>query len=302
MKVVWEGSFFKWHSLAHVNRELAARLAKLKGVDAIAPDDRDRRNALVFPHGMELKKLAKKLKAPSLMVRHAYPPNFGAHNGPVVLMQPWEFFRAPKEWVDAVRHGLVDELWCNSNFTRNNYIRSGVPPELVHVLPLGYDESVFHPGQAPSPGEKDEEPEFKFLYLGGTIERKGIDVLMRAFLAEFRREEPVRLIVKDTGTKHVYIHLNQKDCILKVVEDPSAPRVTYLEEDPLRGRWRIWCDRATVSHSPIAAKGSASPFWRRWPADWRRSPPMADRQTTSCSIPAAGRSRAKESRLTQCQG
>ncbi|MCC7434219.1 MAG: glycosyltransferase [Methanoregulaceae archaeon] len=232
MKVVWEGSFFVWHSLAHVNRELASRLAKLKSVDAIKPSERDLGSALVFPGGKQLKSLVKSVKGPALSIRHAFPPNFTPNDGPVVLMQPWEFLRAPEEWVQAVRQGAVQELWCNSNFTRNAYVQSGVPAERVRVLPLGFDERVFNVEQPRTPYDPGSDgAEFTFLYVGGTIERKGIDILMRAFLEEFRRSDPVRLIVKDSGTKHVYIHNNQREPILKVVNDPNAPRVTYIEDD-----------------------------------------------------------------------
>lgn len=229
MRTIWEGSFYIWHSLAHVNRELASRLAKLGAVDAILPIDRDRTPALVYPHGRELKKLEKKVKGPSLVVRHAFPPNFCPHNGPVILMQPWEFLRAPAEWVDQVNGNNVAELWVNSHFTRNSFILSGARPEKVHVLPLGFDATVFSKeGSRAVVGEPDE---FKFLFTGGTIERKGVDMVMRAFLAEFRREEPVRLVVKDTGSKHVYLHNNQQSAIRQVADDPRAPRVTCLDED-----------------------------------------------------------------------
>jgi len=229
MKTVWEGSFFIWHSLAHVNRELASRLANLKAVQGIVPHERDLSGALVYPHGKQLRALAKAVKGPKITVRHAFPPNFSPHDGPVVLMQPWEFLRAPKEWVDAVNSGQVDELWCNSNFTRNCYVLSGVQPHRVRALPLGYDDKIFTPEGRRADAE--DEAEFRFLYVGGTIERKGIDILMRAFLAEFRRQDPVRLIVKDTATKTAYVHNNQSEPILKVVNDPNAPHVEYLDGD-----------------------------------------------------------------------
>ena len=229
MKAVWEGSFYAWHSLAHVNRELGARLGTRKVVNGIAPNDAPGSHRQTFPHAEALKRLEKSVKGESLRIRHSFPPNLSRHAGPVVLMQPWEFLEAPAEWVQAVRNGRVAELWCNSNFTRNVYVQSGVPAQNVRMLPLGYDAEVFKPdGPVAQIGEPDE---FKFLYVGGTIDRKGIDVLMRAFLAEFRRSDPVRLIVKDTGTRHVYIHNNQSEPIKRAASDSNAPRITYLDDD-----------------------------------------------------------------------
>lgn len=257
MRTVWEGSFFVWHSLAQVNRELAFQLGKLGAIDAIAALDRDKSGALVFPHGKDLKKLDKKVKGSSLRVRHTFPPNLAPSEQPFILMQPWEFLRAPNEWANAVAGDAVAELWVNSHFTRNSYVLSGAPADKVKVLPLGFDPSVFKPeGSRWSVGE---EGEFRILYCGGTIERKGIDVLMRAYLAEFTRSEPVRLIIKDTGSRHVYIHNNQLPEIRKFVAEPSAPRISLIEDDLSPADLAAMMRSCHVVAQPYRAEGFCLP-------------------------------------------
>ncbi len=259
----WQGSFFIWHSLAHVNRELASRLLASGAIQGIIPSERDLAHALVYPHGKQLKKKVKKPAGSSLTIRHSFPPDFGPHEGPLVIIQPWEFLRAPAEWVDQFSSSNVTELWVYSNFIRNNYILSGVPPHKVRVLPLGYDDSVFKPKTESSDrtagGLLPDEDEFRILYVGGTIERKGIDILMRAFLAEFRQSDRVRLVVKDTGTQHVYIHNNQSEPIRKVVEDPRAPRVTYITDDLPPARLADLMQACDVIAHPYRAEGFCLP-------------------------------------------
>lgn len=222
--ISWEGSFYAWHSLAHVNRELVSRLARRGVVQNIVPHDRWTEE-IEPPHYHFLKELEGRFEKVDLTIRHSFPPNLASGQSELVLMQPWEFLRAPTLWVDAVRGKLVRELWVNSEFTRSSYVQSGAPPEKVRVMPLGFDDSVFHAS------EHAPEGQFRFLYVGGTIERKGIDILMHAYLAEFRRFENVKLVIKDTGSRHVYAHANHVASIQDVANDPGAAQVELITED-----------------------------------------------------------------------
>jgi len=58
-----------------------------------------------------------------------------------------------------------------------SYIRCGIPEQKVHVRPLGVNESIYFPATAPK--KLDLIPAtFRFLFVGGTIIRKGIDTLL----------------------------------------------------------------------------------------------------------------------------
>jgi len=115
-------------------------------------------------------------------------------------MQPWEYGSLPKAWLPMLRR--VDEVWAYSRSVRDCYLEAGVPPERVHVIPLGVDPEVFRPGLAPlalPPG-----PDVRFLFVGGTIFRKGIDLLLSAFARAFQPSDGVGLVIKDMGTKSFY--------------------------------------------------------------------------------------------------
>jgi len=76
---------------------------------------------------------------------------------------------------------------------RDCYLEAGVAPGRVHVIPLGVDPEVFRPGLAPlalPPG-----PDLRFLFVGGTIFRKGIDLLLSAFARAFKPSDGVGLVI-----------------------------------------------------------------------------------------------------------
>src|SRR5205085_1907080 len=107
-----------------------------------------------------------------------------------VVVQPWEFGSLPKDWLGPLRD-QADEAWVHSRAVRDCYVQSGVPADRVHLIPLGVDPAVFRPDAAaldlPGAGR------FRFLFVGGTIWRKGIDLALEAFAREFGPDEPVTL-------------------------------------------------------------------------------------------------------------
>ena len=70
----------------------------------------------------------------------------------------------------------VDEVWAYSSPVRDCYLATGVPPDRVHLVPLGVDAGRFRPGLDPYPLATRKR--VKFLFVGGTIFRKGFDVLL----------------------------------------------------------------------------------------------------------------------------
>lgn len=224
-----EGAFFVHHSLAHVNRELAVALEELGWEVAVCPIEEDRQDSTV-PHYERLLSMTGRCESADVVLRHAFPPDLSHCDLPLAVMQPWEFFAAPDEWVRASRT-TADELWCNSSFSRSSFVRSGADPATTFALPLGFDPHVFSPQVTARGKPNDDLEEFRFIYVGGTIGRKGIDVLLNAYLNEFQREEPVRLVVKDTGTRHVYRHNNHAAECRRVENDDRLARLTYFDAD-----------------------------------------------------------------------
>jgi glycosyltransferase involved in cell wall biosynthesis len=191
VSVAWEGEFEELHSLALVNRAVCRELV-CRGHDV-------RR---IEAHARVLNARRDDGATPALMhVRHQWPPKMERPlEGKWVLMQPWEFGSIPKGWLPML--GRVDEVWAYSRYVRDCYLDAGVPPERVQIIPLGVDPEVYRPGVERL--HLSAGAEFRFLFVGGTIFRKGIDVVLKAFGRAFQPGDGIGLVVKDMGSKSFY--------------------------------------------------------------------------------------------------
>ena len=207
VRVAWEGDPHGLHSLAIVNRALCCALLE-RGHDLGLIWDSSHAGVTAESEGVVLdERLAARVgRRPvggpaQVTVRHQWPPRLDPPGeGRCVLMQPWEFGSLPKAWLRALHE--VDEIWAYSRSTRDCYLEAGVPEGRVRVIPLGVDPEIFKPAQAPlvlPPG-----PGFRFLFVGGTIFRKGIDVLLAAFERAFQAGDDVGLVIKEMGSKSFY--------------------------------------------------------------------------------------------------
>jgi GT2 family glycosyltransferase/glycosyltransferase involved in cell wall biosynthesis len=229
--VAWEGSFLDFGSLSHVNRELTRELSGSKQIRLQCVNHPASQNGAATPK--ELKKLAATLaaKAPAdtqVTIRHAWPPNWQRPaQGKLVVIQPWEFGSLPQEWVEQSKN--VDEFWVPSNYVRRVYMDSGIKPGKVRVVPNGIDPERFHPGATPR--KLTTTKAFKFLFVGGTIPRKGIDVLLQAFLKTFAASDDVALIIKDFGGNTIYKGQTWGERIAEIQRRPNAPEIIYLDNE-----------------------------------------------------------------------
>jgi hypothetical protein len=103
-----------------------------------------------------------------------------------------------------------------------------MPADRTFVLPWGVDPAIYHAGVTPA--DVGSESTFVFLFVGGTIWRKGIDTLIDAYLAEFTRADDVALIVKAFGSKTFYVDQNAAGRIVGLTKRTDVPIVRYSEE------------------------------------------------------------------------
>lgn len=86
----------------------------------------------------------------------------------------------------------IDSLWTGSNFCYERFVKVGIPKEKVEVFSVGVDTELFSPYVPPL---IKNEKKFVFGNVCGWSERKGISVLLNAFLKEFDRIEDVTLAI-----------------------------------------------------------------------------------------------------------
>ena len=225
-KVQWVGSFLDAGSLSHVNREMTQALASSEKVTI----NRVNCGAETSPAFKDLaKEISKTVTADAAVtVRHAWPPNWTRpKSGKFVAVQPWEFGSLPEQWVKDLAN--VDEAWVPTEYVRNVYVDSGVPASKVFVVPNGVDTKKFHPQVAPM--ALATEKKFKFLFVGGTIYRKGPDVLLKAYLEAFTSTDDVCLVIKDFGGKSVYAGQTFEAKIRAAQALPNSPEILYLNDE-----------------------------------------------------------------------
>jgi glycosyltransferase involved in cell wall biosynthesis len=73
--------------------------------------------------------------------------------------------------------------------------------------------------------------QFRFLFVGGTIWRKGIDVLLKGYCSAFTRADDVCLVIKEMGANSFYKGQCAGETIARLQEYPGAPEVLYLTEE-----------------------------------------------------------------------
>ena len=232
LRVVWEGSQFVYHSLALVNRELCIGLADHSDVElSLIPYEHHQFDAAADPDRLQLiaDRMYRPLSKPAeFHVRHLWPPNFEPPSeGHWIMIQPWEYGALPEEWIEPLQ-SKVDEIWAYTRYVRNVYISSGIPGAKVHVIPLGVDYGQFHP-RAPLLS-LDTKKQFKFLFVGGTIGRKGIDVLLGAYAEAFSSADDVCLVIKDMGAESFYKGQDAARLIESLKKDPASPEIVFLSE------------------------------------------------------------------------
>ena len=100
----------------------------------------------------------------------------------------------------------------------------------IEVLSWGYDRDEFHPRVPPV--LLADAGRFVFLHLGAASRRKGIDVLLRAYLAEFSDTDDVVLVIKEAlrhPTYEPWLHAVQRRFLAG--QRPSAARVRWIHRD-----------------------------------------------------------------------
>jgi glycosyltransferase involved in cell wall biosynthesis/tetratricopeptide (TPR) repeat protein/predicted O-methyltransferase YrrM len=230
LAVTWEGALEELHSLALVNRQICGQLIARGHEVSVLP--RTSAPGPGLPPLPAPPSLTARFRAPlnrpcTAHVRHAWPPDFRPPpSGHWVLVQPWEFGSLPRAWVGPVTEE-VDEVWAYTRTVRDCYVEAGVPADRVHVVPLGVDVTRFHPGAAPLPLQTRRQ--FKFLFVGGTIRRKGFDVLLGAYARTFTAADDVCLVVKDMGVGSFYRGQTAECDVARLRDTPGAPAVEYID-------------------------------------------------------------------------
>ncbi|CAK4704041.1 hypothetical protein LEN26_020798 [Aphanomyces euteiches] len=106
----------------------------------------------------------------------------------------FETDRLPSGW--AQRMEKMDEIWVPTKFAKKIFEDAGVPPAKLVVVPEAVDIDFFNPALT-TPFELPlvEASTTVFLSIFKWEERKGWKSLLRAYFAEFTKDDPVLLVL-----------------------------------------------------------------------------------------------------------
>lgn len=189
MEIVWHGSVFAVTGIANAARSLCRALERA-GCRIHARD--------TWKAGDVSFAGLQHWNAPPLPgarsrwhVTFDYPYRWEPQSEPWVGGFVFEGTRLFDEWIAPMN--TAPRIWCPSRAVRELFRNNGVKSPIA-VIPHGIDPAVFEPAERPA-----SEP-FTFLsvnsWTGVSNDRKGVDLLLRAFDEEFGPEEPVRLHLK----------------------------------------------------------------------------------------------------------
>lgn len=193
--VVWVGPAYDRGGYGNVTRSYVRGLAKIGFPVRLLPTGSQ--HAEIDPAVMaELRSLERAPvgSSPALVV-HSTPdlfriaPKLGFVRRIGVTI--FETDGLPPRWAGMCN--AMDEIWVPSEFNRQTFSGAGVQPEKLAVIPYGIDVSAY----APSPAVQ-KKPPFTFLYVCDFHWRKGLDLLLEAFINEFEPGE-ARLVMRVHG-------------------------------------------------------------------------------------------------------
>lgn len=228
--IVFEGPFFEHSSIARVNREIADALLSSNEFEVrLDPSTPGALPPHLLPDGELLGSFVQReLSQANLTIRHQWPPNFRRPpTGKLAVILPWEYGGVPQVWIEQIQQN-VDELWVPSSYVREVFVRNGIETARVAAIPNGYDPQIFRPEGAILRPQGSRG--FIFLFVGGAIRRKGIDLLLDAYKSAFEPSESVTLVLLVSGSTGAYQHNSLIAEVRAATTDPKQPPIMPIFE------------------------------------------------------------------------
>lgn len=154
-------------------------------------------------------------------LKHEYPPLYGStaftmvFRGKVFTCYHAENTLMPQRYIKGMQ---TDHNLCVSQHVYDVLKASGMDPKKLIVCHLNHvDTDVFFPKREP----RDKKKPFRFLWVGSSQPRKGIDVMLRAFGKAFDHSDNVELYIKDG------IYGQREKTAEMIAEHPLKSKIIY---------------------------------------------------------------------------
>lgn len=147
--------------------------------------------------------------------------------GKCVAIRTWDFGRFPQRWVEKINREF-DQFWAYSEWIAEQARLSGIDPDRIRVVSLGFNDKAFTPegDRYPLPVQK----RFTFGFTGGAVVRKGVDILLKAYSQAFTSEDDVCLVIKDHSKDLIYEANEFRKQIQSFIDNPENPTLVYIDD------------------------------------------------------------------------
>lgn len=198
LNILLDGFFYNSHGLAEGNRLLLQILDHAGYRVRILPRDQSHKKDSVLPP-KEIKYISSfeetKLSSNDIYLFNwwvggaRYRPDFRIN----IANTTFETDRLAQTWVRRLNH--FDEVWVYCTFNRTTFASSGVKKP-IRVIPHFIDMKQFAPQGDQLPLPVPQTYKFLSVFDLRPDNRKGSDVLLRAYLNEFSSKDDVCLVIK----------------------------------------------------------------------------------------------------------
>ena len=231
MKILFKGPVFNPTGFSTANRELVKALLK-KGVEIQASDIWH--SSFEFNEGLDILNKPLDAKTFDYTIFSDYPQHWRDGYGKVLGFFLHEGTKLHNGWAQIM--DSLPKIVVPSQATKNLFKLNGVLTD-IRIVPYGVNELYF-------PEEKEKTDEYTFLYVnswtGNENDRKGCDLVIKAFDEEFK-EENVKLLLKVStfwDKKPVEYYIGAINKILGHTNPNILINATYLPEEELAQYYR----------------------------------------------------------------
>jgi len=187
MKILWRGNLFNPCGIATAFREIVKELMK-KGVIIQTSDIWH--SGFEFNEGLEKLNSAIDVKDVDYTIFADYPHLWREGYGKFIAFFLHEGTKLLEHWAEIFN--TMPLIIVPSQATKNLFRFNGVTPR-IEIVPFGVNPEIYKP-------KENKNEDFVFLsvnsWTGNIGDRKGTDILIKAFDEEFKPDEKVKLLLK----------------------------------------------------------------------------------------------------------
>lgn len=212
MNICFNGAIYNCSGYAQI-RHLFLQLSKRGHSVLLRPYSS--KDAIKILYDKELRDLEKtNLQKPYINIASGIAPQLRIDQEACfnIAHSMFETTDIPENWVD--NYNQFDEIWVPSVFCKKAFNRKDVRCN-AFVVPFGVEKNCLLQ-------EKKKHDLFTFLAVGQWIDRKGWDLLIQAYVAEFMGDYNVRLCIK------TYNDIKTNEEMIKEYLDPNVRNSTYM--------------------------------------------------------------------------